>query len=111
MSCNNFKPFLLLAHYSLNEKSSPKSLITRSLKPLYFSLSRNGWVEVTVGIMGSDEVEILSGLSEGDTVWYREELDIFDFFAGMSGGGMPSGGMPSGGSRPGGSGRPSGGWG
>ena len=70
-----------------------------------------GEVEVTVGILGSDEVEILSGLSEGDTVWYREELDIFDFFAGMSGGGMPSGGMPSGGSRPGGSGRPSGGWG
>lgn len=75
-----------------------------------------GEVEVTVGILGSDQVEILSGLSEGDTVWYREELDIFDFFAGMSGGGMsgggmPSGGMPSGGSRPGGSGRPSGGWG
>lgn len=75
-----------------------------------------GEVEVTVGILGSDEVEILSGLSEGDTVWYREELDIFDFFAGMSGGSMPSGGMPSGsmpsgGSRPGGSGRPSGGWG
>jgi len=65
-----------------------------------------GEVEVTVGILGSDEVEILSGLSEGDTVWYREELDIFDFFAGMSGGGMPSGGMPSGGGS--GGGRPSG---
>ena len=33
----------------------------------------------------------------GDDVYYREELDIFDFFAGMSGGGMPSGGRPSGG--------------
>ena len=65
-----------------------------------------GEVDVTVGIMGSDEVEILSGLTEGDTVWYREELDIFDFFAGMSGGSMPSGGRPSGNG-----GRPSGGWG
>ena len=65
-----------------------------------------GEVDVTVGIMGSDEVEILSGLTEGTTVWYREELDIFDFFAGMSGGGMPSGGRPSGNG-----GRPTGGWG
>ena len=65
-----------------------------------------GEVEVTPGIMGSDQVEILSGLKEGDTVWYREELDIFDFFTGMSGGGMPSGGN---GGRP--SGMPSGGWG
>lgn len=75
-----------------------------------------GQKEVTIGIMGSNEVEILSGLSEGELVWYTEELNIFDFFAGMSGGGMggntggqrPSGGgnMPSGGDfggqRPGG---------
>lgn len=74
-----------------------------------------GQKEVTIGIMGSNEVEILSGLSEGELVWYTEELNIFDFFAGMSGGGMggntggqrPSGGgnMPSGnsgGQRPGG---------
>ena len=59
-----------------------------------------GEVEVTVGIIGSTQVEILSGLSVGDTVWYTEELTIFDFFTGMggnSGGGMPSGNMPSGG--------------
>ena len=67
-----------------------------------------GEVEVTVGIIGSDQVEILSGLTEGDTVWYREELDIFDFFSGMTGGGMPSG-MPSGGGNGSGGGRPSGG--
>lgn len=66
-----------------------------------------GEVEVTVGIIGSDQVEILSGLTEGDTVWYREELDIFDFFSGMTGGGMPSGGNGSG--RPSGSGNGSGG--
>lgn len=63
-----------------------------------------GEVEVTVGIMGSNEVEILSGLSEGDTVWYTEEMTVFDFFGGMSGGraagdimpGGDFGGMPSG---------------
>lgn len=74
-----------------------------------------GEVDVTVGIIGSEQVEILSGLSLGDTVWYTEEVNIFDFFSGgfsgmPSGGGSGSGfgGMPSGG--PGGfSGMPSGG--
>lgn len=71
-----------------------------------------GQKEVTIGIMGSNEVEILSGLSEGELVWYTEEMTIFDFFAGMSGGGMGgntggqrpsgSGNVPSGGQRPGG---------
>ena len=66
-----------------------------------------GQKEVTIGIMGSNEVEILSGLSEGELVWYTEELNIFDFFAGMSGGGM---GGNTGGQRPSGSGNmPSGG--
>lgn len=82
-----------------------------------------GEVEVTVGIMGSSQVEILSGLSQGDTVWYTEELTVSDFFSGMGGmgsggdfgdmgsggsGGMPSGGMPSGGSGDRGGDRPSG---
>ena len=78
--------------------------------------------QCTVGIIGSTQVEILSGLSVGDTVWYTEELTIFDFFPGMGGssgvmpvedgrpsgdygGQRPSGGMPSGdfgGQRPGG---------
>lgn len=67
-----------------------------------------GQKEVTIGIMGSNEVEILSGLSEGELVWYTEELNIFDFFAGMSGGGGMGGN--TGGQRPSGSGNmPSGG--
>jgi len=70
-----------------------------------------GETPVTVGMMGDNEVEILSGLEEGDVVWYKEELTIADFFgmAGMSGmaGSRPSGNAgsrPSGnaGSRPGG---------
>ena len=70
-----------------------------------------GQKDVTIGIMGSNEVEILSGLSEGELVWYTEEMTIFDFFAGMSGGmggntggqrPSGSGNMPSGGQRPGG---------
>lgn len=67
-----------------------------------------GQKDVTIGIMGSNEVEILSGLSEGELVWYTEEMTIFDFFAGMSGGGGMGGN--TGGQRPSGSGNmPSGG--
>ena len=59
-----------------------------------------GMVQVTTGMQNDDYVEILTGLSEGDTVYYTEQKTFsFGFgFSGMSGmsGGMPSGGMPSG---------------
>lgn len=68
-----------------------------------------GMVEVVTGLSNSSYIEIVSGLSEGDTVYYTEE-ETFSFgnFGGMTGfggdgsgesGGMPSGdfgGMPSG---------------
>ena len=73
-----------------------------------------GRVDVVAGMQNDDYAEILSGLKEGDTVYYVEQED---FFFGMMGGGMPSGmgggnrssggGMPSG--MPSGGGRPSGG--
>lgn len=59
-------------------------------------------VEVTVGITNSNYAEILSGLSEGDTVYYIEKEDNSFSFAMPGGdfggdfGGAPSGGMPSG---------------
>ena len=62
-----------------------------------------GMVEVTVGITNSNYAEILSGLSEGDTVYYIEKEDNSFSFAMPGGdfggdfGGAPSGGMPSGG--------------
>ena len=74
-----------------------------------------GKVDVVPGLSNSKYVEIKSGLSEGDVVYYTES-QTFDFggivFGGMpggdfggdmpdmsgsSGGGMPSGGAPSGG--------------
>lgn len=61
-----------------------------------------GMVEVTVGITNSNYAEILSGLSEGDTVYYIEKEDNSFSFAMPGGdfggdfGGAPSGGMPSG---------------
>lgn len=74
-----------------------------------------GKVDVVPGLSNSNYVEIKSGLSEGDVVYYSES-QTFDFggmgFGGMpggdfggdmpdmsgsSGGGMPSGGAPSGG--------------
>ena len=69
-----------------------------------------GMVEVVTGISNSSYVEIISGLNEGDTVWYTEEESMFGGFGamGMPGGmgempggmdmgsmpQMPSGGMP-----------------
>lgn len=73
-------------------------------------------VRVTTGLTSDDNVEILTGLTEGMTVYSKaassENTMSFDMMGGfpggdMSGGGMPSGGgnMPSGG----GGGMPSGG--
>lgn len=77
---------------------------TRSRSYVYTSYDEEtetfgGEVDVTVGLTGSTEVEILSGLEPGMTVYYTKELTIFDFFASS---GMPMGGsggmgaMPSG---------------
>ncbi len=71
-----------------------------------------GRTEVTTGLSNSSYVEISSGLSEGDVVYYVEsEDDSFPGFGGM-GGGMPGGdfgggmggGMPGGGDFGGGGG-------
>lgn len=89
---------------------------TRSRSFVYTSYDEEtktfgGEVDVTVGLTGSSEVEILSGLNPGQTVYYTKELTIFDFFANA---GMPMGGMSGGtsggmgGTRPGGSQRPQG---
>ncbi|MCD7843999.1 MAG: hypothetical protein LUG17_05190, partial [Clostridiales bacterium] len=80
----------------------------------------SGEVEVETGMSSCSQVEITSGLSEGETVYYKvtesdatsDETSMSDMFGGMGGGGnfdagdfdagnMPSGGgggdMPSGG--------------
>lgn len=87
-----------------------------------------GRVDVVVGIQNSSYVEIKSGLSVGDTVYYTESGSSFGGFGnmgfgdrGQGAGAMPAGGqmpdlgsgempdfggqMPEGGQRPGGSGR------
>lgn len=80
-----------------------------------------GRTEVTIGMQNDDDVEITSGLKEGDTVYYTEADsggfgDFMVMPGGMSGGmssgmsGGMSGGMPSGNMGGGnGGGRPSGG--
>ena len=72
-----------------------------------------GRTEVTIGMQNDDDVEITSGLKEGDTVYYTEADsggfgDFMVMPGGMNGGmsGGMSGGMPSGNM---GGGRPSGG--
>lgn len=62
-------------------------------------------VEVTSGMRNDTEVEILSGLKEGDTIYYVESTNPFAaMFAMMSGGGNMGGGMNRGGQMPGGPG-------
>ena len=61
-----------------------------------------GRTDVVAGMQNDSYAEILSGLQEGDTVYYTKQENIFAFLGSMMGGGMgggmPSGGMPMGGS-------------
>lgn len=58
-----------------------------------------GKVDVTAGMQNDNYAEILSGLQEGDTVYYTKQENIFAYFASMMGmpGGMGPGGMGPGG--------------
>lgn len=49
-----------------------------------------GKVDVTAGMQNDQYAEILSGLQEGDTVYYTKQENIFAYFASMMG--MPTGG-------------------
>jgi len=51
-----------------------------------------GRVDVVPGMQNDNYAEILSGLQEGDTVYYTEQENIFAFFASMMGGGAGPGG-------------------
>ena len=51
-----------------------------------------GKVDVVAGMQNDNYAEILSGLQEGDTVYYTEQENIFAYFASMMG--MPAGGRP-----------------
>lgn len=51
-----------------------------------------GKVDVVSGMQNDEYAEILSGLQEGDTVYYTKQENIFAYFASMMGGGM--GGSP-----------------
>ena len=50
-----------------------------------------GRVDVVSGMQNDEYAEILSGLQEGDTVYYTKQENIFAYFASMMGGGMPGG--------------------
>ena len=58
-----------------------------------------GKVDVVAGMQNDNYAEILSGLQEGDTIYYSKQENIFAYFASMMGAGMGTGmvvGMPSG---------------
>ncbi len=60
----------------------------------------SGETEVETGLSDGQNVQILSGLSEGDTVYYLRsgsgESSLFDMIGGMGGGAMGGGGAVSG---------------
>lgn len=58
-----------------------------------------GMTEVTIGMQNDTQVEIASGLKEGDTVYYTKSTSFMDMFAVM-GGGSPMGGGNNMGSMP-----------
>ena len=60
-----------------------------------------GRVDVVSGMQNDTYAEILSGLQEGDTVYYTKQENIFAYFASMMSGGMGPGG-PGGPNRRGG---------
>jgi len=51
-----------------------------------------GRVDVVPGMQNDTYAEILSGLKEGDTVYYTKQENIFAYFANMMSGGMGPGG-------------------
>lgn len=58
-------------------------------------------VEVTVGISNGTYIEIMEGLQEGDSVYYREDEAENAFGTMQKDGSMPGGEMPGGGNMPG----------
>ena len=54
-----------------------------------------GRVDVVPGMQNDTYAEILSGLQEGDTVYYTKQENIFAYFASMMSGGMGPGGPGS----------------
>lgn len=59
-----------------------------------------GKVDVVTGLSNNDYVEIKSGLSVGDSVYYTEKRTFASFFGNMGGGNRPSGGNEYGGNAP-----------
>lgn len=91
---------LLIPVDALNKTSSSYFVYTSYDEE---SGSLGGMKEVTVGISNSDFVEIKTGLSKGDSVFYTEKEDRSPAYmpGGMYGSDSFGGGMPGGG-RPGG---------
>lgn len=100
---NNSKP---------DDGSADKNDAPDGASPSAGSAAVNGYisVEVEVGISDGDYVQILSGLSEGDTIAYLPAASGSSGEMMMMGGEMPAGGAPGGGGMPsGGGGAPGGG--
>ena len=97
ISIQGIENALIIPADALHQTSSVSYVYTSYDEEL---ASFGGMVEVEAGISNSDYVEIISGLNEGDTVYYTESED--NPFASMDFGGMQGGGRGDQGSMPGG---------
>lgn len=112
ITIENKEDILLIPMNALQEKGNKVFVYTSQDEEGTLS----GETEIETGLSDGTNVEVVSGLSEGDTVYYNRtgssssSTEMEGFMGGMQGGEMPSGGfggeMPSGGGGPnGGSGQ------
>lgn len=104
ISIDEAKDAVLIPVSALQERGGKTFVYTESSEDGTLS----GETEVTTGLSDGSRAEIVSGLSQGDTVYYlktgSEDSDRTERMPGMNGmpgGGMPGGNMPDGSMEPG----------
>lgn len=104
ISIDEAKDAVLIPVSALQERGGKTFVYTESSEDGTLS----GETEVTTGLSDGSRAEIVSGLSQGDTVYYlktgsedSDRTERMPGMNGMSGGGMPGGNMPDGSMEPG----------
>ena len=104
ISIDEAKDAVLIPVSALQERGGKTFVYTESSGDGTLS----GETEVTTGLSDGSRAEIVSGLSQGDTVYYlrtgsddSDRTERMPGMNGMPGGGMPGGNMPDGSAEPG----------
>ncbi len=83
---------LLLPEDAVN-RTSDRYYVYTSIDEATGELS--GMKEITIGVNGNGYTEILTGVEEGELVYYIPPKEMFDFYSFFTGGGAYGGGMSS----------------